>query len=318
VNSGTFNYTGGTFTGSFTNNSGAVLDLGGGQQRILDGPLLNGGELRVSAGTPVNVTGGVTGTGSGASATGVVRVDPGSSLEMPYVRQQALHAGGTARVRATSTGGQTSRLQTLDISGSPGAWTGRIDLADTALIIDYSGATSPQAAVSNQIRSGHASGSWGGNGITSSSAAAVPGTALGYAEASQVLGAAGGTFRGQPADATAVLVRHTLYGDANLDGSVNGSDFALLAGNFGRTGQFWYGGDFNYDLSVDGSDFALLAGNFGKTAPAAAGGCQDRRSLGYPGGDGGEEVREEAVSLADRGADETLGTQHPLATAAPG
>jgi hypothetical protein len=63
-----------------------------------------------------------------------------------------------------------------------------------------------------------------------------------------VLGAAGGTFRGQPADATAVLVRHTLYGDANLDGSVNGTD-----------------------LSVDGSDFALLAGNFGKTAPGAGG-----------------------------------------------
>ena len=106
---------------------------------------------------------------------------------------------------------------------------------------------------------------------SSTSAAGDTSTALGYAEASQVLGPAGGTFRGQPADGTAVLVRHTLFGDANLDGGVNGTDFALLAGNFGTTGRYWNQGDFNYDLAVNGSDFALLAGNFGKTLPGGPG-----------------------------------------------
>jgi hypothetical protein len=58
-----------------------------------------------------------------------------------------------------------------------------------------------------------------------------------------------------------------LAGDVNRDRSVNGSDFSILAGNFGRTGQTYGSGDLNGDGRVDGSDFALLAGNFGKTLP---------------------------------------------------
>jgi hypothetical protein len=61
-----------------------------------------------------------------------------------------------------------------------------------------------------------------------------------------------------------------LPGDANFDGAVNGTDFALLAGNFGKTGQTWNTGDFNFDSAVNGTDFALLAGNFGKTIPSSA------------------------------------------------
>ena len=44
-----------------------------------------------------------------------------------------------------------------------------------------------------------------------------------------------------------------------------GSDFAVMAANFGRTGTTWATGDFNYDDRDDGSDFARLAGNFGRT-----------------------------------------------------
>jgi hypothetical protein len=62
----------------------------------------------------------------------------------------------------------------------------------------------------------------------------------------------------------------TLPGDVNTDGAVNGTDFAILAGNFGKTGQMWRTGDFNLDGSVNGSDFALLAGNFGKTVTPGA------------------------------------------------
>jgi hypothetical protein len=61
-----------------------------------------------------------------------------------------------------------------------------------------------------------------------------------------------------------------LQGDANFSGAVDASDFALLAGNFGKTGQTWNTGDFTFDGRVDGSDFALLAGNFGKTIPSSA------------------------------------------------
>jgi hypothetical protein len=61
-----------------------------------------------------------------------------------------------------------------------------------------------------------------------------------------------------------------LAGDVNRDRAVNGSDFALLAANFGRTGRTYGQGDLNGDGSVNGTDFAVLAGNFGRTVPEPA------------------------------------------------
>jgi hypothetical protein len=61
-----------------------------------------------------------------------------------------------------------------------------------------------------------------------------------------------------------------LAGDTNGDRAVNGSDFAVLAGNFGRSGpgMSFATGDLNADGAVNGSDFATLAGSFGKSLPA--------------------------------------------------
>ena len=53
-----------------------------------------------------------------------------------------------------------------------------------------------------------------------------------------------------------------LAGDANGDGVVNISDFAVLRANFG-VGSVFSRGDFNYDGTVNISDFAILRGNFG-------------------------------------------------------
>jgi hypothetical protein len=54
-------------------------------------------------------------------------------------------------------------------------------------------------------------------------------------------------------------------GDANLDGAVDVSDLAVLAG-FWETGpgtRTWLEGDFDFNGSVDVSDLAALAGNWG-------------------------------------------------------
>jgi hypothetical protein len=60
-------------------------------------------------------------------------------------------------------------------------------------------------------------------------------------------------------------VQLTLLGDSNLDGNVDVSDLANLAGHFGVTaGATWLDGDFNYDGKVDVADVADLAGQFGK------------------------------------------------------
>jgi hypothetical protein len=64
-----------------------------------------------------------------------------------------------------------------------------------------------------------------------------------------------------------VLDFFVLTGDVNRDRSVNGSDFAILAGSFGETGMTYDKGDLNGDGNVNGSDFAMLAGNFGRALP---------------------------------------------------
>jgi lysophospholipase L1-like esterase len=67
----------------------------------------------------------------------------------------------------------------------------------------------------------------------------------------------------------ALMGESTLPGDVNLSGRVDGGDFTLLAGNFGRSGREWHEGDINFDGTVDGSDFAVLAGNFGRSMSGA-------------------------------------------------
>src|SRR3954451_18478790 len=64
-------------------------------------------------------------------------------------------------------------------------------------------------------------------------------------------------------DATTVLVRENVSGDASLNGVVDLTDFTMLAAHFNeRGGAVWSDGDFNFDQSVDLSDFVILASNF--------------------------------------------------------
>jgi hypothetical protein len=66
------------------------------------------------------------------------------------------------------------------------------------------------------------------------------------------------TFEGQPLGPGDVAVKYTYYGDANLDGSVNGSDYTLVDNGFHNGFTGWQNGDFNYDNTIDGSDYSLI------------------------------------------------------------
>jgi hypothetical protein len=77
----------------------------------------------------------------------------------------------------------------------------------------------------------------------------APGGVLGY------MNAGGGNFE----------IRFTFKGDANLDGTVNTTDFTALANNFNQAGRFWATGDFNFDGTVNALDFNAVATNFGLT-----------------------------------------------------
>ena len=54
-------------------------------------------------------------------------------------------------------------------------------------------------------------------------------------------------------------------GDANLDGTVNLSDFVILRNNFNSTTAMFTTGDFNGDGRVDLQDFVILRNNFNRT-----------------------------------------------------
>ena len=70
------------------------------------------------------------------------------------------------------------------------------------------------------------------------------------------------SFAGESVGSTDVLVKYTYYGDANLNGVVTGSDYALTDNglNFGLSG--WSNGDYNYDGVTNGADYALLDNSF--------------------------------------------------------
>ena len=72
-----------------------------------------------------------------------------------------------------------------------------------------------------------------------------------------------------------------LLGDANLDGSVDGSDFGAWNGNKFTNTAAWCSGDFNADGSVDGSDFGIWNGHKFTSADGAS--TVPEPSLGWLG-----------------------------------
>jgi hypothetical protein len=180
--------------------------------------------------------------------------------------------GGTLTT-GTAAGGASAftvfRATALALSGAA-----KLDLGNNRLIVDYSGAT-PAASIRAAIASAKGTGNWAGPGLTSN-LLAIPANAaknaLGYAEASDVLSPTGGTFAGQSVDGTAILVRYTIQGDANLDGTVNFNDLLALARNYNVSGAnvTWGVGDFDYNGIVNFNDLLALARNYNQALPAGA------------------------------------------------
>ncbi len=89
------------------------------------------------------------------------------------------------------------------------------------------------------------------------------------------------------AQSTATITT-TYYGDANLDGLVNGADLGVVLANFNKTfsSNNWTSGDFNGDGVVNGADLGVVLANFNQSvnveSPAAfmsphAVACPNRR-----------------------------------------
>ena len=97
-----------------------------------------------------------------------------------------------------------------------------------------------------------------------------------------------------------VIVAYTLYGDANLDGTVNGADLNIVLANYNKTGSIWYQGDFNYDGTVNGADLNIVLANYNQHLSVRRPPCPSRARWAcwpsaplpcWPGTAGGSESR---------------------------
>jgi autotransporter-associated beta strand protein len=245
--------------------SGGIKKTGAGTL-TLDG-VDNFGSTTINAGTVVlsnsaNLTSGtitVNSTGTllipASSGTGIFLHALGSAI--------SLASGGTASVAEPVAHANRQLIVSPNITfaGTANNWAGEFSLGDNDL--DLTDAS--LANITNQIKQGLAAGAT--QGIISSDVASDTThlTTLGVIVNNNGSGAALygnsttlGLFDTSAPGVNDVLVKYTYVGDANLDGSVNSSDFSLI--DAGYTGHLtgWYNGDFNYDGVVDGSDFTLI------------------------------------------------------------
>ena len=131
------------------------------------------------------------------------------------------------------------------------------DIQDGRLVLDYTAdpESNPAETVLSILAESYGNGTEPfAYGQIHSSTAAATSTALGWTD---------NTTDSQ------VTITRALYGDANLDGSVDFSDLDLWMANAGCSGATWSQADFTYDGAVDVAELDLWmanAGNFASTA----------------------------------------------------
>jgi fibronectin-binding autotransporter adhesin len=274
---------------------GGLIKTGPGSMSVL-GANTYTGQTSVSAGVlSISATGSIVSTTVGAGTAGrlnangttnfglststaltstgnVFLTSAATSLNTASLASITLQAGGAVTVSDPATHADRTLLTItgssgLTFGGTTNAWQGKLNLNGNDLIVKGVGATG-LANITNQLKEGFSSGTsyWNGaNGIVSSTAAndTTYLTALGSRSG-------GISFDGVSTTATDVLVKYTYYGDANLDGSVNGADYQQIDLGFGSHLTGWSNGDFNYDGVVDGSDFSLIDNTFNQINASGA------------------------------------------------
>ncbi len=154
----------------------------------------------------------------------------------------------------TFTGSTTVRAGTLSLR--PGAWSvltnaGGLDVAGGVVAFDYAGSTSPRATIVPLLASG-AMGNFAAGQIRSS----IASDAIGIGWRDDAL-------------ASKLTLQAALFGDFDLNGTVNFDDLLILAANYRASGAMsWTQGDTNYDGTVNFDDLLKLASNYNASMPA--------------------------------------------------
>jgi hypothetical protein len=192
-----------------------------------------------------------------------------SGITAELLNSISIGSNATVALAAPATHADRSVLvlNTLSMAINGPYWQGKLDLSGNDMIVQ----SGSLATITNQISSGYQSGTWAGKGIISSAAAndstrlTTLGVLLnddGSGDPIYYDGVAQGPFDGQSPPITAVLVKYTYFGDANLDGVVNGDDYTLIDNGFNSQLTGWINGDFDYNNSVNASDYLQIDNAF--------------------------------------------------------
>jgi fibronectin-binding autotransporter adhesin len=239
-------------TGSFT--------AGGGNFTLTSAGRIASTNVTIASGAVANINGLLTGapavTINGTTTLGANDGINGTTGSVLVRTWGALSVGSgiSLNIAPTALANIASRTVLVTSSLNNG---GKIDLSDNSFVDQSS---TDEGPIVSQLQTGFNAGAWNGaSGIVSSTAAADLShlTALGYDIAN-----GSSPFEGLTPAAGSIEVKYTYYGDANLDGAVDGSDYTLIDNGFNDHLTGWSNGDFNYDGVVDGSDYTLIDNAF--------------------------------------------------------
>jgi hypothetical protein len=234
---------GGSFDESNVQTTGTPVTLTAGAGTSL----IAAGSLDLASNSTISTAGTVAITGV-STVGGTWTISGGTDVFVG-----TLNAVGTGQFKLTNTVGATPTL--LKTDNVLIASTAKVDLGKNAMRIRPE-TTSPTtlAQVKTYLALGRVT--TGDGGITSTVLAANQ--AIGYK-----LVTAAGTFLGTPTLVGDILVRATIKGDSDLNGTVNFDDLLTLAQNYNVTGTGeWYTGDFTFDGNVNFDDLLNLAQNY--------------------------------------------------------
>jgi autotransporter-associated beta strand protein len=197
---------------------------------------INGAGKLTTAGTGSVTLSGSNSYGGGTDVSaGTLNVE--STTALPA--NSALSVEGTLVVNRNGNGEITLNLASLSN-------TGLIDLQNNAMVINgANGGT--YNAVNTMLKAGFTSSqNWSGStGITTST-----------------LGGSNLYTLGEALNGSTLTVGYAYYGDADMNGVVDGNDYTMIDTGFGGGGTGWQYGDFNYDGVIDGSDYSLIDNAF--------------------------------------------------------
>ena len=213
----------------------------------LNGHSIAAGAVTLNDGTITGSSGDTLSAASYTLDSGEVGVNLSGDGTLTKATDGTVALSGTNDYTGLTTVDGGGTLELGSGAQAPVLSGGGADIQDGRILFDYT-TSSPASTILSGFIASYNGGHWLASGqiYSSTVASGAPNkTALGWVD--------NGT--------STVTVAPTLYGDANLDGVVNGADLNIVLSNY-NTYNSWGHGDFNYDGVINGTDLNIVLSNY--------------------------------------------------------